>query len=115
MAKFVSGIKRKKTNFEKNADGSALSRAAAAMLLTGAVSVSVILSVFLVDAGADGATTGDEYAVEVFGGTIHDSGEDGAETEREREELLLPSAVQEEKWNLYDYIGELFAGLISDR
>lgn len=33
--------------------------------------------------------------------------------EREREELERPSSAEVEEWSFYDYIGELFAGLIS--
>ncbi len=31
----------------------------------------------------------------------------------EKEEVIAPSNAEEEEWNFYDYIGELFAGLIS--
>jgi len=31
----------------------------------------------------------------------------------EKEEVIAPSNTAEEEWNFYDYIGELFAGLIS--
>ncbi len=33
--------------------------------------------------------------------------------ECEREELERPSSAEVEEWSFYDYIGELFAGLIS--
>ena len=36
-------------------------------------------------------------------------------TQSAKEEVIAPSNAEDEEWNFYDYIGELFAGLISGR
>lgn len=46
--------------------------------------------------------------------TVMSSGVETITQTQEREELVAPSnAESEEEWSFYDYIGELFAGLIS--
>lgn len=114
MAKFISGIKRKKTNEMRRQDSSELSSASAVMLLVGAVSVSVMLTVCLAGADSGDMFRDGGYAVMAMSGAVENENADGSGTEKKREELVVPSAAEEEKWNLYDYIGELFAGLISD-
>ena len=113
MNKIIMGRKRKKS---KDADrgretGNETirgSHAADAMFVLGAAAVCVMLALPMLSMSAEEPSAmAEDVAVMVMS--------TGAEqSPQEREELAAPSNAQtEEDWSFYDYIGELFAGLIS--
>ena len=109
MNKIQMGRTRKKSNGNEIASVSAENRrvAADAVFVLGAAAVCVMLTLPLLPSSAEPrAVPLEETAVMVMSGAVQTS------ELPEREELVMPSNAEEEEWNFYDYIGELFAGLL---
>lgn len=105
MDKIVIGRKRKKSEVTKNADCRHVTcvNGADAVFVVGAVAVCTMLALPMMYTPTHG-----EESVAVMSKAV--------QTENtEREELVAPSNAESEEWNFYDYIGELFAGLLSGK
>ena len=111
MNKISIGRTRKKSKEENCTGGAGYSRAADALFVFGAAAVCVMLTLPLLPASAERTFPEDTAAVAV----MSDAVQSGNADPQEREELAAPSGfgAEEEEWSFYDYIGELFAGLIS--
>lgn len=112
MNKITMGRTRKKS---KEADAvqqtENAGHAADAVFILGAAAVCVMLAVPMLSLPlGESSAMRDEAAVTVMSSAIEV--ETSPKTE-EREELVAPSNAKTEEWSFYDYIGELFAGLIS--
>lgn len=118
MSKITMGRTRKKSKPEDIGSASVPrvhTNAADAVFVLGAAAVCVMLALPMMP--AERSIPRDDAAVMVMSGAVHTTKSAGradtAETQ-EREELIAPSNSElEEEWSFYDYIGELFAGLIS--
>ncbi len=106
MEKITVGRTRKKSKVYERSEDSGRHRAADAVFIFGAAAVCVMLTLPMLPLSGRSAPP-EEAAVMVFGTAV----QNGQGTERE--ELAAPSAAEEEEWSFYDYIGELFAGLLS--
>lgn len=102
MHKITVGRTRKKSN-------TGTVSAADAVFVFGAAAVCVMLTLPLLTVSGESVPPSEESAVMVMSGAVMNTGTP------EREELAAPSGIEEEEWSFYDYIGELFAGLISGR
>ncbi len=109
MEKITVGRTRKKSKAEDISAGSGRRGAADAVFVFGAAAVCVMLTLPLLPSSAERTAPEDGAAVMVMSSAVQ-AGELPA-----REELIAPSNAEEEEWSFYDYIGELFAGLISGR
>lgn len=110
MNKISIGRARKKSKEEMISRVGGHGRAADAVFVFGAAAVCVMLTLPLLPQSGEYRLPGDA-AVPVMSGAVQ------TETTEipEKEELAAPSGfpAEAEEWNFYDYIGELFAGLIS--
>lgn len=112
MNKIIMGRTRKKSKPEKYVPG-ALPRfrtgTADMVFVLGAAAVCVMLALPMLP--AEHTVPREEAAVMVMSGAVQGTASTDAV---EKEELIAPSNTEfEEEWSFYDYIGELFAGLIS--
>ncbi len=108
MEKITVGRTRKKSKAEEISAVSGRHAASEAVFVFGAAAVCVMLTMPMLASPAERTLPAEEAAVMVFGTAVQTDGIPG------REELAEPSGRDvEEEWNFYDYIGELFAGLIS--
>ncbi|MBQ4590882.1 MAG: hypothetical protein IJB20_02510 [Clostridia bacterium] len=112
MSKFTMGRTRKKSKTEEIGSlyiPRARTKAADAVFVFGAAAVCVMLVLPMLP--EEHTSPRAEAAVMVMSGAVR---EVGTEDTAEREELVTPSNTEfDEEWNFYDYIGELFAGLLS--
>ena len=112
MSKLIMGRTRKKSKTEETGSLSVprtQTKAADAVFVFGAAAVCVMLALPMMP--EERPEPHAEAAVMVMSGAVR---EVGTEDTAEREELVTPSNTEfEEEWNFYDYIGELFAGLLS--
>lgn len=109
MEKITVGRTRKKSKAAEKSAVSGRRGTADAVFVFGAAAVCVMLTMPLLGSAKEPSFPAEEAAVMVFG-----TGVQAADGIPEREELAAPSGREtEEEWNFYDYIGELFAGLIS--
>ena len=111
MNKMTIGRARKKSTEEIPASMTAQSsrrRTADAVMIFGAAAVCGMLALPLraMPSAAERTLPAEETAVMVMSHAVQTTG-------TEKEEVIAPSNAEEEEWNFYDYIGELFAGLIS--
>jgi hypothetical protein len=110
MNKISIGRARKKSKEEMISRVGGHGRAADAVFVFGAAAVCVMLTLPLLPQSGEYRLPGDT-AVPVMSGAVQ------TETAEipEKEELAAPSGfpAETEEWNFYDYMGELFAGLIS--
>lgn len=107
MNKISIGRARKKSKEEMISRVGGHGRAADAVFVFGAAAVCVMLTLPLLPSSAEPRSLPlEETAVMVMSGAVQTA------EMPEREELLMPSNAEEEEWNFYDYIGELFAGLL---
>jgi len=114
MKKITIGRTRKKSTAEiPPANGNAQpfysrSRTADAVMVFGAAAVCGMLAFPLrsLPIPEKGTFPADETAVMVMSFAVQTAAP-------VKEEVIAPSNADEEEWNFYDYIGELFAGLIS--
>jgi len=110
--KLTIGRMRKKSKTEESGRlpvPGARNRAEDALFLLGAAAVCGMLVLPMLP--EERTVPREEAAVMVMSGAVQDR---GRQNHAEREELVTPSNTEfEEEWNFYDYIGELFAGLIS--
>lgn len=102
MQNFTMGRTRKKSNVPALEEEIAGTRktAADAVFLVGAVAVCVMLALPMLSA-ENRTSPEDSEAVVAVMATVG------------KEEVVTPSNAVTEEWSFYDYIGELFAGLIS--
>lgn len=111
MSKLTMGRTRKKSKPEENGRPSAMPvrrEAADAVFVFGAAAVCVMLALPMV--AEERPAPREEPAVMVMSGAVEAQ---GTIPDGKREELVTPSNTEfEEEWNFYDYIGELFAGLL---
>ena len=112
MNKLTMGRMRKKSKAEESgrlSDPRTRSNTEDALFLLGAAAVCVMLALPMLP--SERTVPREETAVMVMSGAVQVR---DSQTPAEREELVTPSNTEfEEEWNFYDYIGELFAGLIS--
>ena len=112
MNKITIGRTRKKSKTEEFR--ASASRTADAVFVLGAAAVCVMLALPMMRDSEPDTARWDEAAVMVMSGAVQ--GQAQAPQAGEREELARPSNTEiEEEWSFYDYIGQLFAGLISGR
>lgn len=111
MEKLVIGRKRNGNVTSKSArvDVSSYKTGAFAdtVFVFGAVTACVMLALPMFADTRENAYR-DEVAVAVMSTAVN------AET-GEREEVMAPSSSAPDEWSFYDYIGELFAGLLSGK
>lgn len=112
MSKLTMGRTRKKTKTEEIGSlyiPRARTKAADAVFVFGAAAVCVMLVLPMLP--EEHMSPCAETAVMVMSEAVQEHSTAGTSG---REELVTPSNTEfDEKWNFYDYIGELFAGLIS--
>ncbi len=112
MNKMTIGRPRKKSTDRLPATVDAQSsrrRTADAVMIFGAAAVCGMLALPLraMPSPEERTLPSEETAVMVMSQAV------GTAVKPEKEEVIAPSNADEEEWNFYDYIGELFAGLIS--
>ena len=119
MEKITMGRTRKKSNgagrteYAETAEHARRKRTADAVFAFGGAAVCLMLAAAMPDP-SEVRTPDPGTAVMAMSGAVEAQGSSGASSSDEREELIAPSNTEmEEEWNFYDYIGELFAGLIS--
>ncbi len=102
MMKITVGRTRKKSKLPDDRNA-----AADSVFVVGAVAVCIMLALPLIRShAAEKVSEKEDVAVMVMSGAVT----------TEREELVAPSNTDvDEEWSFYDYIGELFAGLLSGR
>ncbi len=107
MNKITMGRTRKKSKAEDCGKCAERSRTVDAVFVLGTAAVCVMLALPMLNVSSPEE---DDAAVMVMSGAV----EPQTMEKREREELIAPSNTEmEEEWSFYDYIGELFAGLLS--
>ncbi len=111
MNKMMIGRPRKKSIVEAPKEENGYRRTANAVMVLGAAAVCGMLALPMVSEpiSSEPIRTNprpEETAVMVMSGAVQG-------TRPEKEEVIAPSNAEEEEWSFYDYIGELFAGLIS--
>ena len=112
MNKITIGRTRKKSKAGEFRESA--SRAADAVFVLGAAAVCVMLALPMTRGIESPEEPVRQAAVMVMSSAVQ--GQVQSPETGEREELARPSNTQiEEEWSCYDYIGELFAGLISGR
>ena len=109
MKKMTIGRTRKKSIAETPAENrEAVSRRTAdAVMIFGAATVCGMLALPMISEPVRAKPIPQEAAVMVMSRAVG--------TQSAKEEVIAPSNAEDEEWNFYDYIGELFAGLISGR
>ncbi len=102
MQNFTMGRTRKKSNVPEIQKQNETVRqpTADAVFLVGAVAVVVMLALPMLSAETEKTVWDDDAAVAVMA-TVG------------KEEVYAPSNADTDEWSFYDYIGELFAGLLS--
>ncbi len=102
MQNFTMGRTRKKSNVPEASgeDGRIRKTAADAVFLVGTVAVCAMLALPMLSAETRTIPEDGEAVVAVM-------------TTVGKEEVFTPSNAVTEEWSFYDYIGELFAGLLS--
>ncbi|MGN1346760.1 MAG: hypothetical protein ACI4V1_08235, partial [Eubacteriales bacterium] len=107
MKKITMGRTRKKSKRREDANGAEEMPAADAVFVLGAAAVCVMLAFPMLS--ADRTSEKPENTAIMAMSSAVETAESA-----EREEVVAPSnTAPEEKWSFYDYIGELFAGLLS--
>lgn len=109
MNKMTIGRPRKKSIAEAPAENreTICRRTADAVMIFGAAAVCGMLALPMLAEAVPPKPTAEEAAVMVMSRAV------GTAAVTEKEEVIAPSNAEDEEWNFYDYIGELFAGLIS--
>lgn len=109
MNKMTIGRPRKKSIAEGTKEENRYRRTADAVMIFGAAAVCGILVLPMLSEPlpAERIVPAEETAVMVMSHAV------GTASRPEKEEVIAPSNADDEEWNFYDYIGELFAGLIS--